>query len=82
MSEAANIIIPAKDSIYVFVEVTVYLKSKGKLPFVLFDSVQLETNGNKQQIILQAWGQNAHFFNGEEIETQTWNDDLPYVILN
>lgn len=81
VSEATNIVIPAKDSIYVFVEVTVD-PSKGKLPFVLFDSVQLETNGNKQQVILQAWGQNAHFINGEEIETQTWTDDLPYVILN
>lgn len=79
--ETSNIVIPAKDSIYVFVEVTVD-PSEGTLPFVLFDSVQFETNGNKQQVILQAWGQNAHFFNGEEIESQTWTDDLPYVILN
>lgn len=81
INETTNIEIPAKDSIYVFVEVTVD-PNKGLLPFVLYDSVQFETNGNQQQVILQAWGQNAHFINGEEIETQIWVDDLPYVVLN
>src|SRR5690606_2924789 len=78
---AENVMIPAKDSIYIFVEVTVDPSSEA-LPFVIEDEVIFDINGNRQEVILQAYGQNAHFFNGEVIQTQTWNNDLPYVILN
>ncbi len=74
--------IPAKDSLYVFVEVTIN-PNAANLPFILEDSVQFLTNGNLQQVQLNAYGQNAHFFNGDSIVNNTiWNDDLPYVILN
>ncbi len=77
-----DIEIPAKDSIYVFVEVTVDPNSRN-LPFIILDSIQFSTNGIQQKVILQAYGQNAHFFNADSIETNTvWNNDLPYVILN
>lgn len=77
-----NIEIPANDSIYVFVEVTVD-PSANNLPFVLYDSIQFTSNNNQQQVILQAYGQNAHFFDGDTIyNNTTWNDDLPFVILN
>ena len=77
----SNIEIPAKDSIYVFVEVTID-PSDNNLPFVIEDKVKFETNGNDQEVVLRAWGQNAHFYDGVEIETEVWNDGLPYVILN
>lgn len=74
--------IPAHDSIYVFVEVTVD-PTAANLPFLIMDSIQFTTNGIQQQVILQAYGQNAHFFNADSLETNTtWNNDLPYVILN
>lgn len=77
-----DIEIPAKDSIYVFVEVTINPNS-ANLPFIVEDSVQLLTNGILQQVQLNAYGQNAHFFNGDSLETNAvWEDDLPYVILN
>lgn len=76
-----DITLPAEDSIYVFVEVTVDPNGE-PLPFLIEDKVLFETNGNQQQVILQAYGQNAHFFRDSIIETQTWEDDLPYVILN
>ena len=77
-----NIEIPAKDSLYVFVEVTVN-PTAANLPFLVEDSIQFVTNGHLQQVQLNAYGQNAHFFNGDSIETNTiWNDDLPYIILN
>lgn len=78
----SDIEIPAKDSIYVFVEVTVNPNAI-ELPFIIEDSIQFVTNGNLQQVQLNAYGQNAHFFNADSIENNTvWNDDLPYVILN
>ena len=77
-----DIEIPAKDSIYVFVEVTVDPNTTA-LPFIIEDSIQFLTNGILQQVQLNAYGQNAHFFNADSIETNTvWNDDLPYVILD
>jgi len=76
-----GITIPPKDSIYIFVEVTIDPNGE-PLPFLIQDRIVFVTNGNEQDVILQAYGQNAHFLNGEEIETQTWTDDLPYVILN
>ncbi|HNK90485.1 MAG TPA: hypothetical protein PKN63_07985, partial [Chitinophagales bacterium] len=77
-----DIIIPANDSIYVFVEVTINPNS-ANLPFVLLDSIQLKMENKHQFVYLQAYGQNAHFFDGDTIQTNTtWTNDLPYVILN
>lgn len=77
-----DIEIPAKDSIYVFAEVTVNPNAEN-LPFIIEDSIEFLTNGILQQVQLNAYGQNAHFFNGDSLQTDTvWEDDLPYVILN
>ncbi|MEP7129036.1 MAG: choice-of-anchor Q domain-containing protein, partial [Chitinophagales bacterium] len=51
-------------------------------PYVMYDSVLFETNGNLQGVTLQAWGQNANFFYGEVIGTQTWTPEKPYVIIH
>lgn len=78
----SDIEIPAKDSLYVFVEVTVN-PNAANLPFIIEDSIQFLTNGKLQQVQLNAYGQNAHFFNADSIEMNTtWDDNLPYVILN
>lgn len=77
-----DIEIPAKDSLYVFVEVTIN-PSAASLPFIVEDSIQFVTNGHLQQVQLNSFGQNAHFYDADSIENNTvWNDDLPYVILN
>lgn len=70
-----------EDSIYVFVEVTVDPVS-GATPMVIEDSVIFLTNGNRQRVVLVAWGQNAHFYNGQRLCDQTWTDDLPHVVYN
>jgi hypothetical protein len=81
VNEATDVEIPAGDSIYVFVSVTVDPNNDNN-PYVLEDSVLFETNGNNQKVLLQAWGQNAHFFYGEIISTQEWTNDKPYVIIH
>ena len=80
-NEATDVEIPAHDSIYVFASVTVDPNNDNN-PFVLYDSVLFSTNGNEQRVTLQAWGQNAHFFYGEIIGSQTWQPDKPYVIIH
>jgi hypothetical protein len=73
--------IEANDSLYVFVQVNIN-PNAGNLPFILRDSIQINYNGQNKLVQLEAWGQNAHFFRNKEITVnETWNNDLPYVIL-
>jgi len=79
--QVSDIEINANDSVYVFVSVSID-QSSSNLPFIVKDSIQVSYNGNTQQVNLEAWGQNAHFFRNKKIIVdETWNNDLPYVIL-
>ena len=79
--QVSDIEINANDSVYVFVSVSIN-QSAANLPFIVKDSIQVNYNGNTQQVNLEAWGQNAHFFRNKKITAdETWNNDLPYVIL-
>ena len=75
-----DIEIAAKDSAFVFVEVTVNPNSN-LTPFVIRDSVIFTTNGNDQQVLLEAWGQNAHFYANQYLTcNQIWTNDKPHLI--
>lgn len=56
-----NIKIPAKDSLFVFVEVTID-PSQESNPFVINEEIEFVTNTNVQTIQLEAWGQNAYYY--------------------
>ncbi len=88
-----NIEIPAHDSIYIFVEVSIDPNS-GTGPMLVTDSIVFETNGNIQDVNLIAYGIDAYFilpnrhisglppFNivaGENTDT-VWTNDKPIVI--
>ncbi len=55
-----NIKIPAQDSIFIFLEVTID-PSNNNTPFILSDSIVFKTGNTKQNIDLVAWGQDAYF---------------------
>ena len=82
-----DIEIPAKDSIYIFAEVTINPNNANN-PFILNENIIFETNGNVQKVVLEAWGQNANYipnkdFKGEAsaiISDVIWDDPKPYVI--
>ncbi len=77
----SNIVIEPNDSLYVFVQVLVN-PAAGNLPFIIRDSIEVEYNGKKRQVQLEAWGKNAHFLRDHIISSsETWINDLPYVIL-
>lgn len=90
-SRLEDVEIGARDSIFVFVEVTVDPVSQNT-PLVIVDSLVFNLNGNTQDVKLVAWGQDAHFiypnftdpesgFSYHIIEESTrWTADLPYVI--
>lgn len=76
-----NLEIAANDSAYVFVQVNID-PNADNIPFVIKDSIIVSYNGTDKKVQLEAWGQNAHFFRDKEITgNETWNNDLPYVIL-
>lgn len=68
------------DSIYVFVALTIN-PSKDSLPFIIDDKVIVTLNGIEHDVALQSFGQNAHYIRDSVLNTQTWINDLPYVIL-
>ena len=75
-----NVRIPAEDSIYIFVEVSIDPNDQNN-PYVITDEVQFEFKGQEQRVVLEAWGQNAIYvgskglyylqiIDGESINTQ------------
>jgi hypothetical protein len=71
----------ANDSIYLYVTVSINPTTSG-LPFIVRDSIEINFNGNKKFVQLDAYGRNAHFFRNKTIKTsEVWNNDLPYVII-
>jgi len=81
----SDVEIRAKDSLFIFVEVTIDPHSIST-PFVVTDSIVFITNGNIQDVDLVAWGQNAVFHkpppgnNAQLICNEVWIDTLPHVI--
>ena len=56
-----NIEIAPEDSLFIFVEATVDPNNRLN-PFVITDFIEFNTNGNRQEIDLVAWGQNAIYY--------------------
>jgi hypothetical protein len=83
--------VPAKDSIFIFIEVTVDPGNVNN-PFIVADAIEFQTNGNKQQVNLVAYGQNAHYIRPTVFPANglpnysiitcdtTWGDNLPHII--
>lgn len=80
-----------KDSLYVFVEVTVDALDHD-LPLIITDSVIFDVNSNLQDVKLVAWGQDAHFIYPNDTlhdidlayhlisENTVWAGPKPYVV--
>lgn len=72
----------SKDSLYIFVEVTVDPTSQNS-PLLIPDSIIFQTNGNVQDVNLIAWGQDVHLFSAKTITADTvLNADKPYLIYD
>jgi hypothetical protein len=78
-----NIPIWEKDSLYVLIEVTVHPNDENQ-PFVIYDSVIFITNGVRQSVLLEAYGQNAHIWRGTTVfdRDTTLIADRPYLIYD
>ncbi len=91
-----NIRIEGKDSMFVFMEVTID-PNNTLSPFVVEDKIHFISNGNHQTVRMAAWGQNAHYYVANKTAggipivyldrdtsagalDSTWTNDKPYVI--
>lgn len=70
--------IPANDSLFTFVEVTLEVNNATN-PLVISDSIRFKTNGLDQYVNLDVWGQDA-YFHANEIVQGTWQNDKPHVL--
>ena len=81
----SNIRIESKDSLFVFVEVTLDINSQ-TLPMIVEDSIRFRTNGKDQYVKLAVWGQDMYFhysnFQAEifDFNEGIWPNDKPHVI--
>ena len=80
-NEIYEVEVPAKDSIYIFVEVTIDPNGQN-LPMVVQDSIEFTTNSNLQDIKLIAYGQDFTLIKGERLETTTWTSEKPYLVYD
>ncbi len=84
-----DIEIQGKDSMFLFVEVTLDASGQNN-PLIVTDSILFMTNGNLQDVDLVAWGQDAYFYYPTNyhpyygsysiICNEVWTNDKPHVI--
>lgn len=92
-SVAEEIPILARDSLFLFVEVTVDPDQPvSASPFVLEEELIIESGAIQKVVVLEAWGQNANYFPSKDAQGQfislncnngnvVWDDPKPYVIF-
>ncbi len=75
-----NIELRAKDSLYVFVEVSLSSKDEDA-PRLLKDEIVIEANGNVQRVTLETFAQDVHVIDEDIAEQTIWSGNRPYVLL-
>ncbi|WP_430815011.1 hypothetical protein [Carboxylicivirga sp. RSCT41] len=80
-SYAEEIRIRAKDSLYIFVEVTIDPVGSNT-PFVVTDSIYFRTKSKLQTVQLVAYGQDVVLMKKEWLKTQTLTSEKPYLIYD
>ncbi len=76
---AQDVEIAARDSLYIFVEVTIDPQNSD-LPVVIGDSILFETNTNRQRVRLEAYGQDVFILRNEIVGNITWTGPKPYLV--
>lgn len=70
-----------RDSMYVYSTVTID-PNAALSPFVVEDKLIATLNGTDYTVPVVAYGQNARYIFDSVLSTQTWDNVLPYVIIN
>lgn len=77
-----NVEIPAKDSLFLFVELTASEQGASK-PFMLSDAIVFQSEGKQKEIVLEAFSQDVLKWRGRTIASDTiLTSDKPYLIYD
>lgn len=77
-----NVDIPAKDSLFLFVEVNTN-KQGSSSPVKMSDAVLFSTDGAQKQIVLEAWSWDAVIWKGKVLSADTTlTADIPFIIYD
>jgi hypothetical protein len=79
VENTCNVEIAAEDSMYIFVEATIH-PLNDEWPVLVTDSVIFETNGNRQKVLTEAYGQDVFILRDDTIQSQVWQGNKPYLI--
>lgn len=80
-NQLTGVRVRAKDSLFVFVEVTIDPVGSNS-PFVVADSVMIYTRERLQSVKLIAYGQDVVLLKKKWLETQTFTKEKPYLIYD
>ncbi len=91
-ANAINVELAPRDSLHIFIKVLINPTDENT-PFIVEDILDFNVNGNKQEVKIIAWGQNANYIIGnierngllyktivQKNENIDWIADRPYVI--
>lgn len=76
-----DIEIAAHDSIFIFIQVFVN-PTNASSPLIITDAIHLTVNGNFQQVILEAWGQDAYYHYPTDAIKFSNGSYLPYSLIS
>lgn len=76
---AEDIVLARKDSIFIFVEVTIDPTGDDS-PLAIVDSVNFVSGGFAGRVILEAWGQDIWLVDEDIYTDLVWTEGKPYVI--
>lgn len=78
-SKITDVIVPAFDSLFVFVELRINPNGASQ-PMIVQDSIIFETRTLQKNVQLQGWGQDIVPIEKAILKTQTWKAGKPYLI--
>lgn len=79
-NEFKDVEIGAHDSLYIFVETTIDPTNQNN-PILFEDSVVFQLNGNKQHVMLEAFGQDMYLLKEKVLRSNTrFKTDKPYLV--
>jgi hypothetical protein len=84
LANARNLRLLGGDSLLILVKAAINPRNEN-LPFIVYDSLMFQTNGNLQNVKLLAWGQDVTFIRYKDFLSTcnaTWTASKPYVILD
>jgi hypothetical protein len=80
-TEYLDIEVPARDSIAVYIVVTIDPTGRN-LPLIVQDSVEIAYNGLKKCLKLVAYGQDFVLVKGRNLKNTVWTNEKPYLVYN